>query len=337
MQADRYNKASLIEEELLLLPGVVGISYNPRITIFVESEEYVDAVPHVVAKIPVEVKVIGRVYILGYGASIDRTKRVRPLVGGISVGNPQITAGTLAVVIEQERDVFALSNAHVFAMKIEDHCVKFLDMREPVPIIQPGRVDGGTLNDKIGVLHTYWPIEFNNPKAKNYLDAAVALLDAGVSYYNRGILTNGTITEIDITPVDVNNGDIIAKSGRTTGYTQGAVICSSAVIKVGFCRDIWAVFRDCIIVENGKFCRPGDSGSVCIKDGKFVGLLFAGSPVVGVICKAKYMIAQQPPPPPPPSPAGAYALLGALGAISSEYILRLLTEKIKERMKRLKE
>jgi len=53
-----------------------------------------------------------------------------------------------------------------------------------------------------------------------------------------------------------------------------------------------AYFADQIVVtqDNWSFASPGDSGSAVDKNGKFVGLLFAGSAGYVVICKAKYII-----------------------------------------------
>jgi len=53
-----------------------------------------------------------------------------------------------------------------------------------------------------------------------------------------------------------------------------------------------AYFLDQIVVaqENWSFAAPGDSGSAVDKDGKFVGLVFAGSETYAIINKAKHII-----------------------------------------------
>ena len=47
-----------------------------------------------------------------------------------------------------------------------------------------------------------------------------------------------------------------------------------------------------IIVRGSPFMRGGDSGSFVDKDGKFVGLGFAGNELTGfgVVCKAKHVL-----------------------------------------------
>jgi len=50
----------------------------------------------------------------------------------------------------------------------------------------------------------------------------------------------------------------------------------------------WAYLTDQIMTR--AFSSPGDSGSAVDKNGKFVGLLYAGSNTVSVICKAQYIL-----------------------------------------------
>ena len=52
---------------------------------------------------------------LAVEAAVDRKSRVDPLVGGVSVGNPRISAGTLGAIVWDRNDcsVCLLSNWHV--------------------------------------------------------------------------------------------------------------------------------------------------------------------------------------------------------------------------------
>jgi hypothetical protein len=86
----------------------------------------------------------------------------------------------------------------------------------------------------------------------------------------------------------VGVGDAVRKSGRTTGVTNSTVYDTSATVKVWYSSK-WAVFYDQILVKQ-PFVESGDSGSPVDKDGKFVGLAFAGSSSVAVVCKAKYIV-----------------------------------------------
>jgi hypothetical protein len=62
-------------------------------------------------------------------------------------------------------------------------------------------------------------------------------------------------------------------------------------VKVWYTVSKWAIFYDQILV-NQLFIESGDSGSAVDKGGAFVGLAFAGSSSVAVVCKAKYIAAE---------------------------------------------
>jgi len=304
-----------IERNLLQLPGVVGITHTSSITIYVESEEYVEAMPKWLANIPVTVKVIGKIYaiqMLQQGEEIeeiDRTGVVRPLVGGISVSNDKCyCAGTLgiafkAVVIRLLTNL-ALSNAHVFAM---DDKFSFV---EQATIFQPGMGDGGTEEHRIGELLAYWLIEFG-PYGENHLDAAIAIVEE--EFIEDAVLAEDNISTylIDLTPTEVEIGDPIRKSGRTTEITYGMVDSIDATIKVLYGQK-YAIFKDIVAVKSeNTFVLGGDSGSLADKDGGFVGLCFAANEdgTWGFICKAKYLT--EPIPAPEPSLGGISLLVGA--------------------------
>ena len=178
-----------------------------------------------------------------------------------------------------------LSNAHVIAINPETY--EFLTTG--TPIIQPGSGDGGRLGDRVGELEDYIPIDFD-PDAENYADAAIGSIDVGVEaspgeqFSEEGNYWIEGWTEVSI-------GDIVRKSGRTTGVTTGEVIYTNASVLVEYDGHS-AHFVDQIVVEqeNWSFAKPGDSGSAVDKDGEFVGLLFAGSADCAVICKAQHII-----------------------------------------------
>jgi len=79
-----------MEEELMKLPGVVGISHeNPKekIIVYVESEAATLAVPRVLDGIRVETRVVGEVRVLEQAVVLQRTARIRPAPGGVSIGH----------------------------------------------------------------------------------------------------------------------------------------------------------------------------------------------------------------------------------------------------------
>jgi hypothetical protein len=290
-----------LEQELLPLAGAgfVGVTHSEaegKIIVFVEDEQTKPRVPRSFEGYAVRTEVTGKIQTLSTqvaepltDVSTERRGEVRPLVGGTSL-SAYVTkgtliylyAGTLSMVTYDDK---ILSNAHVIAMNPETG--EFL--ATGTPIIQPGSRDGGRSDDQVGTLEDYIPIDFA-PGAKNYADSAIGSIDGGVEassgeqFYEGGNYWIEGWTE-------VSQGDIVRKSGRTTGVTTGEVIYTNVSVTVWY-GDQSAYFADQIVVtqDNWSFAAPGDSGSAVDKDGEFVGLLFAGSADCALICKAKHII-----------------------------------------------
>ncbi|MFW6118325.1 MAG: InlB B-repeat-containing protein [Chloroflexota bacterium] len=290
-----------LQQELLALigDGFVGITHSEvedEVIVFVEDEQTKQRVPSSFENYTVRTEITGRIQTLPAqlaepitDVSENRQGYVRPLVGGTSLSayvtkGPlvYVYAGTMGMVTYDDK---ILSNAHVIAM--ETGTGEFLDIGTPV--IQPGTRDGGRLVNQVGELEAYIPIDFS-PDVENYADAAISSIDGGVDaspgeqFYEEGNYWVEGWTE-------VSEGDIVRKSGRTTGVTTGEVIHTNASVLVWY-GDQSALFVDQIVVtqENWSFIAPGDSGSVVDKDGEFVGLVFAGSETCAVISKAQHII-----------------------------------------------
>ncbi|MBS7611060.1 hypothetical protein KEJ27_02445 [Candidatus Bathyarchaeota archaeon] len=295
------------EEVLLPLEGVAGISHSeepPRIIVYIEHEKYKSKIPDEIKGFKTEIIVTGRIKALAllqleslvttqynYGSPVSRTGEVRPIVGGISCGVPEAAfkgkmAGTLGLIVKGPGgSYYVLSNAHVIAMDIN---AKFLPLGTPV--LQPGTYDGGTTEDEIGKLYKYIKITFG-PRGKNYADAAIAILTISESdYLAYEVLGYDDQTTYTISGTyEVLKGNSVRKSGRTTGVTTNTVTDTLATVKVWYTYSKWAIFYDQILVTQ-PFIEAGDSGSLVDKDGAFVGLAFAGSDTIAVVCKAKYII-----------------------------------------------
>jgi hypothetical protein len=290
-----------LEQELLPLAGAgfVGIAHSEaegEIIVFVEDEQTKQRVPHSFEGYAVRTEVTGKIQTFSTqvaeplaDVSQDRQGEVRPLVGGTSLSalvtknsRRYLYAGTLGMVTYDNK---ILSNAHVIAMNPDTY--EFLDTG--TPILQPGTGDGGTLVNQVGELRAYIPIDYD-PGAENYADAALGSIDDGVSaspgeqFYEEGDYWIEGWT-------NVSTGDIVRKSGRTTGVTTGEVFQTNGSVWIGY-GDQSAYFVDQIVVaqENWSFAAPGDSGSAVDKDGKFVGLVFAGSEKWAFINKAEHII-----------------------------------------------
>ena len=199
----------------------------------------------------------------------------RPVPIGVSTGQIDVTAGTIAARVISGDDVFALSNNHVYAnrnaAKLGDH------------ILQPGTVDGGVNpDDAIGTLHDFEPIRFCAPFPScpdNRIDAAIAA--TSTDQLGNSTPPNGYGTPQSRTAA-ARLGMAVQKYGRTTGHTTGKVTGINATMNVGF-RDGTARFVGQIMITGNGFSAPGDSGSLIVSGGNGtsarqpVGLLFAGS------------------------------------------------------------
>jgi hypothetical protein len=216
--------------------------------------------------------------------------RIRPAMGGYSVGHYQVTAGTIATGCydwiefpDIPSRFYLLSNNHVLA---NSNAARIGD-----PILQPGPYDGGTiLSDVIGRLARFVPLKWISPSSAplNYVDAAVAEVD--FHRLTREVYYIGYMSSLYQTP---NVNDIVQKTGRTTNFSTGRITNVNATVDVNygggrvarFARQILAQTRD-----GHAMGAPGDSGSlVSTLDEEGVGLLFAGSGVVTVINHLHYV------------------------------------------------
>jgi len=290
-----------LEQGLLRLAGagLAGIAHSRaegEVIVFVEDERARQEVPTSFAGYTVRTEVTGRIGALATPVaepvaevSEDRQGEVRPLVGGTSLsayvregGFPYVYAGTMGMVTYDGK---ILSNAHVIAMVPRTDT--FLDTG--TPIVQPGTRDGGRLAQRVGELEDYIPIDFGDG-THNYADAAIGSIDGDITISAGEQLGDGDNYWIQGW-TEVSRGDIVRKSGRTTGVTTGEVIHANASVLVWY-GDESAYFVDQIVVtqENWSFAEAGDSGSAVDKDGEFVGLVFAGSETHAVISKAEHII-----------------------------------------------
>jgi hypothetical protein len=195
--------------------------------------------------------------------------RQRPVPIGWSVGHFSITAGSVGCFVRRLSggDVLMLSNNHVLA---DENRASLGD-----DILQPGKLDGGNRPaDVVAQLEAFVPLI---PGSTNFVDCATAtMLEPFVADRIDGI---GPIA--GTAPGIVSDGDVVLKTGRTTGTRRGRVTAFEIDnVVVGY--DIGAIrFDDQIEVEGEGpqgFSEGGDSGSLILNDARVpVALLFAGS------------------------------------------------------------
>nr|BFE87061.1 hypothetical protein GCM10020093_096620 [Planobispora longispora] len=219
------------------------------------------------------------------------TRRMRPCPAGFSIGNVQITAGTLAAVVYDllpgatidppapgigtPPRFYVLSNNHVLADS----------NRAPIgsAIVQPGRFDGGVdPQDRIATLTRFVPIDLTPAvpiqRHNNLVDCAIG--ECRFEDATREVYFNGAPRGWR-RKANVSVGDYVRKTGRTTNLTQGRIIAVDATIDVNFGFGVGR-FRDQIVTTG--MSAGGDSGSlVTTLDNVAVGLLFAGSTQVTIM------------------------------------------------------
>jgi hypothetical protein len=118
----------------------------------------------------------------------------------------------------------------------------------------------------------------------NEVDAAIAQVIPGAVEPNGAVLDVGTVAAETAVAVV---GQLVKKSGRTTGLTFGKITAVDATIDVGYSQECGgggnnvACFKNQILIEAPAFCAGGDSGSLIVEDvntnPRAVGLLFAGN------------------------------------------------------------
>ncbi|GGZ91618.1 hypothetical protein GCM10010329_10060 [Streptomyces spiroverticillatus] len=218
-------------------------------------------------------------------------RRMRPAPSGISVGNVQVTAGTLGSVVYDflpgattDPPVAGMGTPAKFYILSNNHVLADSN-RAPSgsPIVQPGFFDGGRAPaDTIGTLDRFISIQFAPQipleRHNNIVDAALAAVDfqdaTREQYFSGAPRAWRRRTNIAV-------GDRVKKTGRTTNISFGRVIATDATIDVNYGTAGTARFKDQILTTN--ISAGGDSGSLVTSlDNVAVGLLFAGSQVVTV-------------------------------------------------------
>lgn len=216
------------------------------------------------------------------------TARERPAPCGVSVGHPEVTAGTLGCLVRDRRDgaLCILSNNHVLA---NENDAEVGDL-----VLQPGVADGGSApRDAIAVLKRFETLDFSSGTV-NAVDCAVAQVGDEGDVVHRmkdgltpppepghpavGLLFAGSTTRTLLNPIGdvlrrlnvelVEGPDAAAepsfdldveKVGRTTEHTTGLVTELDVTVQVRYSRGV-LTFEGQIAATS--MSAGGDSGSL---------------------------------------------------------------------------
>jgi hypothetical protein len=261
-----------LSEVLLKREDVIGVGVDndkQTIRVYVNNEdlkEELPPIPSMMSGYPIELIPVPGFMPLGF-----RSSRYRPVVGGVSASHPSVTAGTIGAVITDRMsgNKLLLSNNHVFA---NADSVESPKASEGDPILQPGVVDGGDMDDVVATLYRWVPF---TDKGLNLVDAALALpLDQSMA--SPYILMDGNNDLLQIHGIKSVTSPInVKKYGRTTGMDRGKVLDWDFDVSVDYEDGTTRNFTDQILAEIET--QGGDSGSLLLDDNNnAVGLVFAG-------------------------------------------------------------
>ncbi|MDP4229113.1 MAG: hypothetical protein Q8916_01760 [Bacteroidota bacterium] len=261
-------------DELMAIDGVIGTGTgvnddgSPAVYVFT-NRPAVAGIPSAVEGVRTRVENIGEVKAFAFTGTY-RT----PMYSGVSVGNDkECAAGTISCVVRDRATgthQYLLSNNHVFAR------VNAATIGERID--QQGRYDAipqCAQTGQVASLSNFIPINFAR-KSTNRVDCAIAEISGGIAATSMSATTNYTPTN---TTLAATVGMQVKKTGRTTGFTQGAISAINVTVSVSYGQGKTAKFVGQIYITSTTFSAAGDSGSLIVENSSNdpVGLLFAGS------------------------------------------------------------
>jgi hypothetical protein len=219
------------------------------------------------------------------------TDKIRPMIGGISIGrasqNITGTGGLLVGDATYGALVF-LTNNHVINLQFDpNYAFPLGGSLDPtvIKMIQPSLLDGGseTAEFLIGWGKRCIPIQFGS-LGENRVDAGIIDI-SDLSETMTDVLHKHAGPFPFLANNEINPGDILEKSGRSTGNTSGVISAIDVAANVNYINDdpenVGQFVGQILIETADRYSMSGDSGSVCTrKTGgahRVAGLLFAGS------------------------------------------------------------
>ena len=285
--------------ELLCLPGVVGTAITvdatgrPAIMVMTENALPAGRLPAALDGFQVIEEVTGKIMAMkGGGGGVSHTARQTPPIqlgtsGGsvVDLANGYCCSGTLGSLVQKNGVQYILSNSHVLAGDVvAGGNGKVSAIGDDVT--QPGFIDnscsatGANLVADVSTLSTLYP-----PGSTPNVDCAMAQVRSGMVRTDGAILEIGTLSAQTVAAF---LGQLVKKSGRTTGLTRSTISGLNATVNVGYSTEcagtsFTKTFTGQIVIANrsSKFLNSGDSGSLMVEDAttnpRAVGLLYAGS------------------------------------------------------------
>ncbi|MBI5475532.1 MAG: hypothetical protein HY964_02200 [Ignavibacteriales bacterium] len=293
MAVQNKNTSDLMSDKNII-GTATGMTADGRLAILVYLKEgstspkglrTLSSIPKELEGIPVVVEVTGEIKAM---AVLDhQVKQTPPIQLGTSGGwrydlaNGYCCGGTLGSMIQKSGVQYVLSNYHVLMADIVAGGNSRIATAGD-PVIQPGLIDVGcvaTSAQDVATLVGNWSLPSSN------VDAAIAQVIPGMVMTNGAILEVGTISA---TTVNAFIGQLVKKSGRTTGLTRSSISALNTTVSITYDNEcaggtaFTKTFTGQLTAKNkaSKFLNSGDSGSLMVEDittnPRAIGLLFAG-------------------------------------------------------------
>jgi hypothetical protein len=287
---DRYTPVLMADPDVIGTATTVGDDGEPAVMLLVTSERARRGAPQTLDGVPVKVILTDRIVAMkSTGGGVSHTaKQTPPIQLGTSGGwrfdlaNGYCCAGTLGSLIQVGGQKRILSNYHVFEADIVSGGNGRVSATGDY-IIQPGLIDiscNAANSQNVATLVASRSLPNSN------VDASTAAIITGMVRDDGAILEIGTLSAAT---VNASVGQLVKKSGRTTGLTRSSVSGLNATISVAYENEcaggsaFTKTYTGQIVIANSrsKFLAGGDSGSLLVEDvttnPRAVGLLFAGS------------------------------------------------------------
>jgi hypothetical protein len=205
------------------------------------------------------------------------------------LANGYCCGGTLGSLISVNGVQYIMSNYHVFEGDIVGGGNK-ITAATGDPIIQPGLIDVGCNANSAQNVGTLVQLSSLFDGSLNNVDVSVAKVIPDMVDSSGFILGIGTISTETNAPA---LGQLVKKSGRTSGLTRSKISGLNATVRVSYeteCAGTTAftmTYTGQIVVAKGAtFLKGGDSGSTMVEDvaikPKTIGLLYAGSSTAAI-------------------------------------------------------
>ncbi|AEB76103.1 trypsin-like peptidase domain-containing protein [Clostridium botulinum] len=191
--------------------------------------------------------------------------KIRPVLGGYSIGVQGLGAGTMGCLVGDSNNDYILTCNHVIAGNSPES--------KNNDVLQPATQYGGKIHrDTIANVYAFDKVIYN--ENNNFTDSAIAKTDREKSSIDIALI--GSILGVN-TP---GMGENVKKVGATTELTSGIVRGRYATIAIKFLgKD--AIFKNQIITS--KMSDAGDSGGILLnKKREAIGLLMADTDTISI-------------------------------------------------------